>query len=245
MNKFAAYAVLGLMLAAGPAAAADEKPMKLETADQRFSYALGMDFGSYLKGLGEKFDLAVIQQGMNDAYTPGTKTLMTAEEAAQEQQNFGKRQQEKFTAMLTANKEAAQKFLNENKSKEGVKATASGLQYKVIKEGGGPKPKNDDVVKVQYRGTLLDGSEFDSSHKRNEPARFRVDQVIPGWTEALQLMGVGSVYELYLPPDLAYGDRGAAPVIQPGSMLKFEVELLEIVKAEEKEDADIEGEKKN
>ncbi len=231
MKKLAACAVLGLMLAAaGPAAA----EMKLETEDQRFSYALGMDFGSYLKGLGEKFDLAVIQQGMTDAYTPGAKTLMTAEEAAQEQQNFGKRQQEKFMAILKANKEAAQKFLEANKGKDGVKTTESGLQYKVVKEGGGPKPKNDDVVKVHYRGTLLDGAEFDSSHKRNEPARFRVDQVIPGWTEALQLMSVGSAYELYIPPDLAYGDRGAAPVIQPGSLLKFEVELLEIVKDEPK-----------
>ncbi|WP_417912023.1 FKBP-type peptidyl-prolyl cis-trans isomerase [Candidatus Electronema sp. TJ] len=244
MKKFAAYAVLGLMLASGPAAAAEEKPVKLETEEQRFSYAIGMDFGSYLKGLGEKFDLAIIQQGMTDAYIPGAKTLMTAEEAAQEQQNFGKRQQEKFMAMLTVNKEAAQKFLAENKGKEGVKTTQSGLQYKVIKEGSGPKPTNSDVVKVHYRGTLLNGSEFDSSHKRNEPARFRVDQVIPGWTEALQLMNVGSVCELYIPPDLAYGDRGAPPVIQPGSLLKFEVELLEIVKAEEQKKEDG-GEKKN
>ncbi len=232
MKKLAAYAVLGLMLTAGAAAA----EMKLETEDQRFSYALGMDFGSYLKGLGEKFDLAVIQKGMNDAYTPGSQLLMTTEEAAKAQENFGKRQQEKFMAMLNANKDAAKKFLEENKGKEGMKTTASGLQYKVVKEGSGPKPTNSDTVKVHYRGTLLDGSEFDSSHKRNEPARFRVDQVIPGWTEALQLMGVGSVYEIYLPPDLAYGDRGAPPVIQPGSLLKFEVELLEIVKAEPKKE---------
>lgn len=232
MKKLAAYAVLGLMLTAGAATA----EMKLETDDQRFSYALGMDFGSYLKGLGEKFDLAVIQKGMNDAYTPGAATLMTAEEAAQAQQNFGKRQQEKFTALLNANKEAAKKFLEENKGKDGVKTTESGLQYKVVKEGSGPKPTNSDTVKVHYRGTLLDGSEFDSSHKRNEPARFRVDQVIPGWTEALQLMSVGSTYELYIPPDLAYGDRGAAPVIHPGSLLKFEVELLEIVKEEPKKE---------
>jgi FKBP-type peptidyl-prolyl cis-trans isomerase len=232
MKKLAAYAVLGLMLTAGAAAA----EMKLETEDQRFSYALGMDFGSYLKGLGEKFDLAVIQKGMNDAYTPGSQLLMTTEEAAKAQENFGKRQQEKLMAMLNANKDAAKKFLEENKGKEGMKTTASGLQYKVVKEGSGPKPTNSDTVKVHYRGTLLDGSEFDSSHKRNEPARFRVDQVIPGWTEALQLMGVGSVYEIYLPPDLAYGDRGAPPVIQPGSLLKFEVELLEIVKAEPKKE---------
>ncbi|CAK8718309.1 MAG: FKBP-type peptidyl-prolyl cis-trans isomerase FkpA/FKBP-type peptidyl-prolyl cis-trans isomerase FklB [Candidatus Electronema aureum] len=231
MKKLAAYAVLGLMLAGGSAVAAVDK---LETEGQRFSYALGMDFGSYLKGLGENFDLTIIEQGLKDAYTPGSKPLMTVEEAAKAQQNFGKRQQEKFMSMLKANKEAAKKFLEENKSKEGIKTTASGLQYKVVKEGSGPKPSNSDTVKVHYRGTLLDGKEFDSSHKRGEPVRFRVDQVIPGWTEGLQLMNAGSVFELYLSPELAYGDRGAAPVIQPGSLLKFEVELLEIVKEEPK-----------
>ncbi|MCW5200540.1 FKBP-type peptidyl-prolyl cis-trans isomerase [Desulfobulbus sp. F4] len=231
MKKLAAYAAAGLMLLAVHPAAAE---IKLETESQRFSYALGMDFGGYLKGLGEDFDLGIIQQAMKDAYTPGSKLMMTPEEAAKAQENFGKRQQQKFTAMLKANKETAQKFLNENKTKEGVKTTASGLQYKMTKEGSGPKPTASDMIKVHYRGTLLDGKEFDSSHKRNEPAQFRVDQVIPGWTEALQLMNVGSSFELYIPPELAYGDRGAQPVIQPGSLLKFEVELLEIVKQEEK-----------
>ncbi|WP_417908483.1 FKBP-type peptidyl-prolyl cis-trans isomerase [Candidatus Electronema sp. PJ] len=246
MKKLAVYAAAGLMLLSLRPAAAE---IKLETESQRFSYALGMDFGTYLKGLGEEFDLGIIQQGVKDAYTPGSKPLMTAEDASKAQQNFGKRQQEKFMAMLKTNKEAAKKFLEENKSKEGMKTTASGLQYKVSKEGSGPKPASSDTVKVHYRGTLLDGKEFDSSHKRNEPARFRVDQVIPGWTEALQLMSVGSKFELYIPPELAYGDRGAAPVIQPGSLLKFEVELLEILKeepkkAEAKEEKPVEQEEK-
>lgn len=232
MKKLAAYAAAGLMLLTVRPAAAEE--VKLETEGQKFSYALGMDFGSYLKGLGESFDLGIIQQGMKDAYTPGSKLLMTPEDAAKAQENFGKRQQQKFMSMLKDNKEAAKKFLEENKGKDGVKTTASGLQYKVVKEGSGPKPTASDTVKVHYRGTLLDGKEFDSSHKRKEPARFRVDQVIPGWTEALQLMNVGGVYELCIPPELAYGDRGAPPVIQPGSLLKFEVELIEIVNTDDK-----------
>lgn len=242
MKKLAVYAAAGLMLLAVRPVLAENQAVKLDTEGQRFSYALGMDFGSYLKGLGEEFDLGIIQQGMKDAYTPGSKPLMTTAEAAKEQENFGKRQQQKFMAMLKTNKEAAKKFLDENKSKEGIKTTASGLQYKVVKEGSGAKPTASDTVKVHYRGTLLDGKEFDSSHKRNEPARFRVDQVIPGWTEALQLMNVGSSVELYIPPELAYGDRGAPPVIQPGSLLKFEVELLEIVKEDPKK-ADATAEK--
>ena len=106
--------------------------------------------------------------------------------------------------------------------------TESGLQYKVMTQGGGAKPKAEDVVKVHYKGTLLDGTEFDSSYSRNDPAVFPLNQVIPGWTEAVQLMNVGSKYQLFLPPNLAYGDRGAPPVIEPGSMLIFEVELLGI-----------------
>lgn len=135
----------------------------------------------------------------------------------------------KLITILNVNQEAAKKFLDENKGKAGVKTTTSGLQYKVIKKGDGLKPTETDTVKVHYRGTLLDGTEFDSSYKHNKPALFRVDKVIEGWFEALQIMNVGSIFELYIPPELAYGDQGAAPVIQPGSLLKFEVELLDIV----------------
>ncbi len=235
--KYAVYALFGLMLVAGPAAAEQQTELKTET--QKISYALGLDLGAYFKSLGEDFDLAVIQKGIDDSYN-GKKTLLTAEEAAKVQQQFATRQQEKqvkkVVEMVTANQDAAKKFLDENKGKEGVKTTASGLQYKVIKEGTGAKPTATDTVKVHYKGTLLDGTEFDSSYKRNQPAEFRVDQVIPGWTEAMQLMSVGSTYELYLPPELAYGDRGAPPVIEPGSMLIFEVELLDVTKGDEKKE---------
>jgi FKBP-type peptidyl-prolyl cis-trans isomerase len=158
--------------------------------------------------------------------------LLTQEETAQIQQQFAQKQQERqikeTIEMITENKKAAEDFLKENAGKEGVTTTESGLQYKVITQGEGPKPKAEDVVKVHYKGTLLDGTEFDSSYSRNEPAVFPLNQVIPGWTEAVQLMNVGSKFKLFLPPDLAYGDRGAPPVIEPGSMLVFEVELLGI-----------------
>ncbi len=228
--------LIGVFLVTGTAFAA-EKGTALKTEQQKLSYAMGLDLGSYFKGLGEDFDLKILQQGMADSYT-GEKTLMTAEEAAEVQQKFAARQQQqqiqKTVEMVTKNREAADKFLAENKNKDGVKVTKSGLQYKVIKEGKGKKPTVDDMVKVHYKGTLLDGTEFDSSYKRKEPAVFQVGQVITGWQEALQLMNVGSTYEIYLPPDLAYGDRGAPPVIEPGSMLIFQVELLDIPAKEDK-----------
>ena len=202
---------------------------------------MGLDLGEYFKGMEEKFDLNVLQQGINDGYK-GNKPLLTAEEAAAIQQTFAKRQQEKqiqkTVTMVQKNRKAAEEFLKANKAKEGVVETKSGLQYKVVKKGQGAKPVPTDTVKVQYKGTLLDGKEFDSSYKRNEPAEFQVNQVIAGWQEALPLMEAGSTYELYIPPDLAYGDRGAPPVIEPGSMLVFQVELLEIqppAKEKEKE----------
>jgi FKBP-type peptidyl-prolyl cis-trans isomerase len=235
--KYAVYALFGLMLVSAPASAVQATELTTET--QKLSYALGLDLGNYFKTLGEDFDLAIVSQGIDDSYN-GKKALMTAEEAQKVQQQFATRQQEKqlqkVTAMTEANKAAAKKFLDENKGKDGVKTTASGLQYKVVKQSKGEKPKATDTVKVHYRGKLLDGTEFDSSYKRNQPAEFGIDQVIPGWTEALQLMEVGSTYELYIPPELAYGDRGAPPVIEPGSMLIFEVELLGVTPAEKASD---------
>ena len=223
--------LLALLLATGTAFAAD-KPADLKTDEQKLSYAMGLDLGEYFKGLEENFDLQVIQQGIADGYS-GNKPLLTADESASIQQAFAQRQQEKqiqkTVVMVQKNRKAADEFLKANKAKEGVVETKSGLQYKVVKQGKGAKPVPTDTVKVQYKGTLVDGKEFDSSYKRNEPAVFQVDQVIAGWQEALPLMPVGSTYELLIPPDLAYGDRGAPPVIEPGSMLVFQVELLEIV----------------
>jgi FKBP-type peptidyl-prolyl cis-trans isomerase len=208
--------------------------VELKTDEQKLSYAMGLDLGEYFKGLEEKFDLNVLQQGINDGYN-GNKPLLTAEDAAAIQQAFAKRQQEKqiqkTVAMVQKNRKAAEEFLKANKAK----GRCGRNQIRPAVQGGQERPGRQagptDTVKVQYKGTLLDGKEFDSSYKRNEPAVFQVNQVIAGWQEALPLMETGSIYELYIPPDLAYGDRGAPPVIEPGSMLVFQVELLEIQQA--------------
>lgn len=223
--------LLIVLLACGQAAAEEKKQVELTTDIQKLSYALGLDLGSYFKSLGEDLDLTILHQGVVDAYQ-GAKPLLSEEEAAEIQQVFVQKQQEErlkqTLEMITKNKEAAEDFLKENGVKEGVVTTESGLQYKILTQGDGPKPKAEDTVKVHYKGTLLDGSEFDSSYSRGEPAVFPLNQVIPGWTEALQLLNAGSKAQIFLPPGLAYGDRGAPPVIEPGSMLIFEVELLGI-----------------
>lgn len=226
-----------LMIVTSQAVAEEKKQLELTTDIQKLSYALGLDIGSYFKTLGQDLDLDVLRQGMVDSYT-GNQPLLTQEETVQIQQQFAEKQQEQqikdTLEMITKNNDAAEAFLKENAAKEGVTTTGSGLQYKVITQGEGAKPKAEDIVKVHYKGTLLDGTEFDSSYARNEPAVFPLNQVIPGWTEAVQLMNVGSTFQLFLPPNLAYGDRGAPPVIEPGSMLVFDVELIGIETPETK-----------
>jgi len=220
-----------LVLVTGQAVAEEKKQTELATDIQKLSYALGLDIGSYFKTLGQDLDLEVLNSGMMDSYK-GNKPLLTQEETAQIQQQFAQKQQEKqikeTVDMIAKNNKVAEDFLKENGAKEGITTTDSGLQYKVLTPADGAKPKAEDTVKVHYKGTLLDGTEFDSSYARNEPAVFPLNQVIPGWTEAVQLMNVGSKIQLFLPPNMAYGDRGAPPVIEPGSMLIFEVELLGI-----------------
>ncbi len=227
--------VVCLMLVTGQAVAEEKKQAELATDIQKLSYALGLDIGSYFKTLGQDLDLEVVTRGMMDSYK-GNKPLLTQEETAQIQQQFAQKQQEmqikETVEMIAKNNKAAEEFLKENGGKEGITTTDSGLQYEVLTPADGAKPKAEDTVKVHYRGTLLDGTEFDSSYARNEPAVFPLNQVIPGWTEAVQLMNVGSKIKLFLPPKMAYGDRGAPPVIEPGSMLIFEVELLGIETAQ-------------
>ena len=212
---------------------------ELKTDEQKFSYVMGLSLGKYFKDLEEKFDLNMIQKGILDGYSD-TKPLLDEEQTRKIQEDFAKRQHnkqiQKIVVQVQKNRKAADEFLAANKTKEGVKTLESGLQYKVIKEGKGIKPTAEDTVKVHYKGRTIEGKEFDSSYKRNEPAEFQVKQVIPGWQEAMQQMPVGSVYEIYLPPDLAYGDQGAPPVIEPGSLIIFEVELLDVVKAKKADD---------
>jgi FKBP-type peptidyl-prolyl cis-trans isomerase len=238
--RFLLSCLLSLVLAAGTAAAEEKMPVELKTDNQKLSYALGLDLGDYFKNLGEEIDLDIMHQGVVDAYK-GNKPQLSAEDAAEIQQKFAqqikeKQQEEmaKQTAeMIAKNRKEAEEFLKENAAREEVKTTDSGLQYIVLEEGEGMPPQMDDTVKVHYVGTLLDGTEFDSSYSRNEAAVFPVNRVIPGWIEALQMMKPGSKYKIFLPPDLAYGDRGAPPVIEPGSLLVFEVELLDVLKDEQ------------
>ena len=206
-------------------------PLTLKTQKEKFSYALGIKMGGNLKKQEVPVDPAILARGVKDALAGG-KTLMTDDEAqaalTEMQNDMRKKQQEKQQVAGAANKKEGETFLSSNKGKESVVALPSGLQYKIIKEGTGPKPAATDSVVCNYRGTLIDGKEFDSSYKRGQPATFPVNGVIKGWTEALQLMPVGSKWQLFIPADLAYGDRGAEPDIGPDATLIFEVELLSI-----------------
>jgi FKBP-type peptidyl-prolyl cis-trans isomerase FklB len=209
----------------------------LKDQKEKLSYALGANIGANWRKQSVDIDPALVGKGLADAFSGG-KMLLTAEEIraalSSAQEDFQKKQTALRAQQADAAKKDGEAFLAANKPKEGVIALPSGLQYKILKAGTGPKPTADDTVVCQYRGTLIDGTEFDSSYKRNQPAAFPVKGVIKGWTEALQLMPVGSKWQLFVPPDLAYGEAGAGGVIPPNSTLIFEVELMSI-KDKEKE----------
>jgi FKBP-type peptidyl-prolyl cis-trans isomerase FklB len=217
------------------AAAKSAAAPALTTRKQKFSYALGMNIGAglgaNLKKQSVDVDSNLISQGLKDAISGG-KTRLTQEEAqavlTEVQNEVRKQQQEKAQQAGAANKTEGEAFLAANKSKEGVVTLPSGLQYKILTAGTGPKPTASDSVKCNYRGTLINGTEFDSSYKRGQPATFAVGQVIKAWTEALELMPVGSKWQLFVPSSLAYGERGAGAEIGPNATLIFEVELLSI-----------------
>lgn len=198
-------------------------------AHDRISYAIGYDITTRLK---DSFDInpELFLQGMKDSLSG--EASMTPEKMQETLMEFQamvqQKQMEAQGKKAAENKAAGEAFLAENKTKQGVKTLESGLQYKVITPGTGASPDLNDKVKCHYRGSLINGREFDSSYKRNEPAEFSVNGVIKGWTEALQRMKVGAKWMLFIPSDLAYGDQGAGNVIEPGSTLIFEVELLEI-----------------
>jgi FKBP-type peptidyl-prolyl cis-trans isomerase FklB len=191
------------------------------------SYIIGMDIGTNLKKQSIDIDPAFLARGIKDALAGG-KPLLTEQEIQETMGIFQKEMMAKQQAMANKNKKEGEAFLNENKKKEGIKTLPSGLQYKVIKEGTGKKPKLTDTVTAHYRGTLIDGTEFDTSYKRGQPANFQVSGVIPGWTEALQLMGEGAKWQLYVPTNLAYGERGGGGLIGPNATLIFEVELISV-----------------
>jgi FKBP-type peptidyl-prolyl cis-trans isomerase len=203
----------------------------LKTDTDKGSYAIGISIAKSLQRDGIQIDPSILLRGMNDTLAGG-KLLMTEDEAkaalsALQQEAHGK-QEAKMKVAGDENKKAGDAFLAANKTKEGVTSLASGLQYKVEKQGTGPKPSATDTVECNYRGTLIDGKEFDSSYKRGQTASFPVNQVIKGWTEVLQLMPVGSKYQVFIPSELAYGPRGAGADIGPNSTLIFEIELISI-----------------
>jgi FKBP-type peptidyl-prolyl cis-trans isomerase len=219
-------------------AAKDEKAPKeasapagdLKTFSQRLSYAMGVEIAGSLKELKKDIDLDTFLRGFKDGLA-GNKSLLTEEQTEATKKEFIAKMQaeraEKNKVAGEKNLKEGAAYLAENAKKKGIVTTKSGLQYEVLKEGAGAVPKASDTVKVQYRGTLVDGTEFDSSYKRNEPATFPVTGVIPGWTEGLQLMKVGGKYRLAIPAELAYKENGPGP-IGPNAVLLFEVELVGI-----------------
>ena len=203
---------------------------ELNTEEQKLGYIIGMDIGKSLREQGTTVDLDALIDAISATYK-GEELAMSEEEAAAIRQVYVQQRQAEAQAQTAAvgteNLSAGQKFLAENKVKEGVQTTESGLQYKVLTMGEGAKPAATDTVKVHYSGKLLDGTEFDSSYSRNQPISFALNRVIPGWTEGVQLMPIGSKFEFYIAPELAYGEGGGGP-IPPNSTLVFEVELLDI-----------------
>ncbi|MGA8492476.1 MAG: FKBP-type peptidyl-prolyl cis-trans isomerase [Terriglobales bacterium] len=217
-------------------AAASQTSSALKTEKDKVSYAIGMNIGTTLHRQSVDVDPKILQQGLEDAMAGGKTLLSEAEARAtlnEFQADMRKKMQEKMQAEGEANKKEGDAFLAANKAKEGVVTLPSGLQYKILTPGTGPKPTATDSVICNYRGTLIDGKEFDSSYKRGQPATFPVSGVIKGWTEALQLMPVGSKWQLVVPSDLAYGERGQGPDIAPNATLIFEVELLSIKSKDE------------
>lgn len=222
-------ALSGIILFANTVQAGD---VVLKNQRDKVSYGIGMDIGNGLKSQSIDVDPDILSQGIKDALS-GSKLLMTDEEFRETMTNFRNEMMAKQMAhmkeLAEKNKKDGEAFLQDNGKKEGVVTLPSGLQYKIIKDGEGKKPGATDMVTVNYRGTLLDGTEFDSSERHGKPATFKVNGVIPGWAEALQLMKTGSKWQLFIPSSLAYGERGTGRgEIGPNATLVFEVELLSI-----------------
>ena len=233
MKKMIIIAAVAMLAACNQQVAEKKEApaLKLDNDQAKLAYAIGMDIGNSLNPFKNDIDRGALVAAINDRLD-GRDGKLSAADAAKVKQAYFKKMAAKHLAEQKAkgekNKVDGEKFLAENGKKKGVITTASGLQYEVLKAGSGAKPKATDTVTVNYRGTLIDGTEFDSSYKRGQPATFPLNGVIKGWTEGVQLMSVGSKYRFVLPANLAYGAQGAGPKIGPNSTLVFEVELLGI-----------------
>ncbi len=229
MNARVVIISLCMALVVSPACAKEKTELK--TQKEKTSYAIGMNMAANLKTNAIDIDVDALVQGIRDSLA-GKKTILTEDEAHEMimalQKDIQAKMREKAQAQADKNKKEGEEFLAKNKEREGVKTFPDGLQYKIITEGKGKSPLATDMVTVNYRGTLIDGTEFDSSYKRGRPATFPVNGVIKGWTEALQLMKEGSKWQLFIPSSLAYGERGAGGTIGPNSTLIFEVELIKV-----------------
>jgi len=223
--KLQLLVALGIVLLVSQVSA-QEKPA-LKSQKEKMSYIIGMDIGNNLKKQSIDIDPNILAKGVKDAFS-GSQPLLNEQEIRETTMAFQKEMMAKQEEAAKKNKKEGEAFLAENKKKEGVKTLPSGLQYKVIKAGTGKKPKLTDSVTTHYRGTLINGTEFDSSYRRGQPVSFQVNGVIPGWTEALQLMEEGAKWQLFIPSNLAYGERGAGRDIGPNATLIFEIELLSI-----------------
>ncbi len=213
---------IALLLTVSSATAADYK-----TAKEKYSYAIGFQIGNGLKRDNADVDVEAIKQGIKDVLS-GSETKVSMEEMQAAVMEMQKVQQEARQAEGEKAKKVGADFLAANAKKKGIKTLKSGIQYKVVKEGKGAKPTASDSVVAHYKGTLIDGTEFDSSYKRGQPATFGVGQVIKGWQEVLPLMATGSKWQVFIPSDLAYGPRGAGANIGPNETLIFDIELLEV-----------------
>jgi FKBP-type peptidyl-prolyl cis-trans isomerase FklB len=224
--KYATLALLGIGLAIGSSLASGQAPTakaepELKTVEQRFAYSIGLDMGKRIKAADVGLDPDIIAKGIKDALAD--KAMLTDKQIAEVQKAFN----DMMATRPDKNTKEGQAFLAANKDKPGVKTTASGLQYKVLKSGTGKTPKATDTFVAHYKGTLIDGTEFDSSYGK-KPLELPVTRVIPGWTEALQLMKVGDKWQLFIPSNLAYGPRPMGDLITPNSTLIFEMELLDV-----------------
>ena len=227
--KFGMVAVVGIVLLACPANAGEN--VALKTQKDKVSYIIGIDLGKNFQKQAIDVDADILAQGIKDGVS-GAKLLLSEQEIRETLAAFQVEMMAKQAGLAKSrgekNKKEGEAFLAENQKKEGVKTLPSGLEYKVIQAGTGKSPKLSDEVTVHYRGTLIDGTEFDSSYRRGKPENLPVNGVIPGWTEALQLMQVGAKWQLFIPPSLAYGERGAGRDIGPNATLIFEIELISV-----------------